>query len=150
MRFDQQFVVDATPEAVWDFLTDVPRMAGCIPGAGAPQEIDDQTYDTVVTAKIGPISARFACRVAIVDLDREKQSGVVEVSGKDVKLGGGVKARSQLQLSGSGPTTVTTESDVEVLGKIGQYGHGMVAKRADAMLESFADCFRARVVESTT
>ena len=150
MRFDQQFVVDASPDAVWDFLTDVPRMAGCIPGAGALEAIDDTTYDTVVSAKIGPITARFACRVAIIELDRDKQTGIVEVSGKDVKLGGGMKARSRLQLSGSGPTTVTIGSDVEVLGKIGQYGHGMVAKRADAMLESFADCFRARIAESNS
>jgi carbon monoxide dehydrogenase subunit G len=150
MRFEQQFAVDAPPEAVWEFLTDVPRMVGCIPGAGALQEIDSQTYDTVVTARIGPITARFACRVAIVELDREKQTGIVEVSGKDVKLGGGMKARSQLQLSGSGPTTVSIGSEVEVLGKIGQYGHGMVAKRADAMLESFADCFRARIAEGNS
>lgn len=150
MRFDQQFEVDAAPDAVWDFLTDVPRMAGCIPGAGVLQEVDDRSYDTVVTAKIGPISARFACRVAIVDLDREKRTGIVEVSGKDVKLGGGMKARSQLQLSGTGPTTVNIESDVEVLGKIGQYGHGMVAKRADAMLASFAECFRARIADSNS
>lgn len=150
MRFDQQFVVDAAPAAVWEFLTDVPRMAGCIPGAAELHEVDGQTYDTVVTAKIGPITARFACRVAIVELDREKQIGIVEVSGKDVRLGGGMKARSHLQLSGSGPTTVTIGSDVEVLGKIGQYGHGMVAKRADAMLESFADCFRARIAEGAS
>ena len=150
MQFDHQFLVDAPPEVVWDLLTDVSRMAGCIPGSGPLQEIDDRTYDTVVTAKIGPIAARFACRVAIVDLDPAKQVGVVEVTGKDVKLGGGMKARSRLQLSGVGPTIVSIRSDVEVLGKIAQYGHGMVAKRADAMLEAFAACFRARITESTS
>jgi carbon monoxide dehydrogenase subunit G len=46
----------------------------------------------------------------------------------------------------AGETVVRITSDVEVLGKIGQYGHGMIAKRAAAMLDEFAACVRARLV----
>ena len=145
MRFEHEFRVGAAPDRVWGFLTDVPRMAPCIPGATNVTQVDPTTYDATVTAKIGPISAKFGCRIAIMGLDEVARTGSVELSGKDTKLGGGVKAKMRMALVGEsdGPTMVRIESDVDIMGKIGQYGHGMIARRADAMLEEFAACVRA-------
>jgi carbon monoxide dehydrogenase subunit G len=145
MRFEHEFSVDAPADRVWSFLMDVPQMAACIPGASGVTQIDDTTYDATVTAKIGPISAKFGCRITILNLDEASRTGSVEVAGKDTKLGGGVKAKMEMSLSGdaSGPTTVRIRSDVDIMGKIGQYGHGMISKRADAMLAEFANCTRA-------
>lgn len=150
MRFEHQFEIEAPVERVWDFLMDVPQMAGCIPGASGVSQVDDTTYDATVVAKIGPISAKFGCRIAIVSLDERGRKGSVEVAGKDTKLGGGVKARMEMILSGDegGPTTVHIVSDVDIMGKIGQYGHGMIAKRADVMLADFASCTRQRLAAS--
>lgn len=150
MRFEHQFSVDATAERVWNFLMDVPRMAGCIPGASGVTAVDDTAYDATVSAKIGPISAKFGCRIAILNLDEAARTGSVEVAGKDTKLGGGVKAKMEMAFTGAetGPTTVRIVSDVDIMGKIGQYGHGMIAKRADAMLEDFATCVRQQLAAS--
>ena len=145
MRFEHEFSVDAPAERVWTFLMDVPQMAACIPGASSVTQIDDTTYDAIVTAKIGPISAKFGCRITILILDEASRTGSVEVAGKDTKLGGGVKAKMEMSLAGCNPTTVTIRSDVDIMGKIGQYGHGMIAKRADAMLADFANCARAQL-----
>ena len=145
MQFTHQFSVNAPAEAVWDFLCDVPRMAPCIPGASNVREAGPNAYDADVTAKIGPGSARFACRVTIVNLDGDERTGVVELTGKDNKLGGGVKASMQMRLESTMPTDVIITSDVDVLGKIGQYGHGMVSRRADAMLDDFASCVQAKL-----
>lgn len=145
MQFTHQFSVNAPAEAVWDFLCDVPQMAPCIPGASNVREAGPNAYDADVTAKIGPVSARFACRVTIVNLDSDERTGVVELTGKDNKLGGGVKASMQMRLESTMPTDVIITSDVDVLGKIGQYGHGMVSRRADAMLDAFASCVQAKL-----
>jgi uncharacterized protein len=147
MRLEHEFTIDAPADAVWAFLMDVPRMAACIPGASGVTEIDPTTYDATVAAKIGPITARFGCRIAVLSLDEAAKRGAVEVSGKDTKLGGGVKAKMEMSLTGdpAGPTTVRIASEVDILGKIGQYGHGMVAKRADAMLAEFAACARSAI-----
>lgn len=145
MQFTHQFSVDAPIEAVWAFLCNVPAMAPCIPGASNVRETGPGAYDADVSAKIGPVSARFACQVTIVNLNDDEYRGVVELSGKDAKLGGGVKATMQMALNSTLPTEVVITSDVDVLGKIGQYGHGMISRRADAMLDDFAECVRAKL-----
>jgi carbon monoxide dehydrogenase subunit G len=148
MRFEHEFSVDAPAERVWIFLMDVPQMAACIPGASGVTQIDDTAYDATVTAKIGPISAKFGCRITILELDDATRTGSVEVAGKDTKLGGGVKAKMAMSLAGDSPTTVIIRSDVDIMGKIGQYGHGMISKRADAMLAEFAECAREKLATS--
>jgi uncharacterized protein len=148
MRFEHEFSVDAPADRVWAFLMDVPQMAACIPGASGVTQIDDSTYDATVIAKIGPISAKFGCRITVLNLDETSRTGSVEVAGKDTKLGGGVKAKMEMSLAGDNPTTVTIRSDVDIMGKIGQYGHGMIAKRADAMLADFASCAREKLADS--
>lgn len=146
MRLDQEFVVPAPADRVWAFLMDIPAMASCIPGASDVRQLDDRTYEATVKTKIGPISASFGCKITIVELDDATHTGIVEVSGKDAKIGGGVKARMVMTLHETGDeTTVRIGSDVDILGKIGQYGHGMIGKRAAAMLDDFSACLRANL-----
>src|SRR5918994_117719 len=110
MQFTHQFSVNAEAGAVWDFLCDVPQMAPCIPGASNVRELGPNAYDADVSAKIGPVTARFACRVTIVDLNDHERTGVVELNGKDTKLGGGVKASMQMKLESTMPTDVIITS----------------------------------------
>lgn len=146
MRIEQDLVVPAPADRVWTFLMDVPAMAGCIPGASDVQEVDDTTFNATVKTKIGPVSASFGCKIVVLELDEAARTGTVEVNGRDTRIGGAVKARMTMTMTEDGEaTTVRIASDVDVLGRIGQYGHGMITKRANAMLDEFAACVRARV-----
>ncbi len=146
MKFEHSFTVDASAAETWDFLMNIPEMASCIPGASDISQIDDTTYDANVKAKIGPIGAKFACRVAIVDLNPDARTGLVELSGKDSKLGSSVKAKMNMSMAeDDGKTTVTVVTDADIMGKIGQYGHGMISKRADSMFADFTSCVQAQL-----
>ncbi len=146
MKFEHSFTVDAPADKTWDFLMNVPEMAACIPGASDIVQIDDTTYDANVKAKIGPIGAKFACRVAIDQLDPATRTGLVELTGKDSKLGSSIKAKMTMTMTEqNGQTTVSVATDADVFGKIGQYGHGMISKRADSMFEDFTSCVKTRL-----
>lgn len=146
MRLEQEFRAPVSADRVWAFLMDVPAMAQCIPGASDVAQIDDTTYQATVKTKIGPITANFGCKIVVLDLDEASHAGTVEVSGRDGRIGGGVKARMEMTMAeDGGETAVRIVTDVDILGKIGQYGHGMIAKRADAMFDDFVACARARL-----
>ena len=146
MKLEHTVEVTASRDRVWAFLMDVPAMAACIPGASDVTRIDDTTFDATVTAKIGPVSAKFGCRIVVLHLDEASGAGTVEVQGKDAKIGGGVRARMDMTLrEHPGGVAIDIVSDVDIMGRIGQYGHGMIAKRADAMLEAFSACARAKL-----
>lgn len=146
MKFHHEFTVPAGRERAWAFLMDVPGLASCIPGVENLRPAGPDLWDADVTAKIGPIAARFGCRVQVVSLDEAAGTGVVAVTGRDAKLGSGVSATMTMRLAPDGPgTRISVDSDVDVMGKIGQYGHGMFARRADAMIAELEGCARARL-----
>lgn len=146
MRIEQAFEVAAPVDRVWAFLMDVPALARCIPGASDVEQVDDTTFNATVKTRIGPVTASFGCKIVVLELDDAARTGAVEVSGRDSRIGGAVKAKMAMAVAPEGErTSVRIASDVDILGKIGQYGHGIITKRANAMFEEFAACARTQL-----
>jgi carbon monoxide dehydrogenase subunit G len=59
MKLEQTFTVDASPDVVWAALTDVARVAPCLPGAEITGEGEDGTYHGTFTMKLGPTTASY-------------------------------------------------------------------------------------------
>lgn len=55
-------------DAVWRALNDPEVLRACVPGCESFERVDDNSYDAVVTAKVGPVQARFKGRVTLEDL----------------------------------------------------------------------------------
>jgi carbon monoxide dehydrogenase subunit G len=146
MRIEQQLVFSAPAEQVWGLLADMHGLAECIPGAENVQALDPEHFALRVKVKVGPISVAFDCQVAIVRLDPSSRSGSFEISGRDSRIGAGMRAVSTFSLAEDGPvTTVALTTDTDISGKIAQYGHGIIHQRADAILQAFAECVRGRL-----
>ncbi len=58
MELTNEFQVGVPPAAAWEILTDVERIAPCMPGAQL-QEIHGDEYKGVVKVKVGPITAQY-------------------------------------------------------------------------------------------
>ena len=54
LEIAKTFVVNAAPETVWSFLTDLPRVARCLPGAAIGEKVDEKTSTGTMTIKVGP------------------------------------------------------------------------------------------------
>ena len=74
MELTNTFDVSVPIEQAWAVLTDVERIAPCLPGAQL-QEIEGDEYRGIVKVKVGPIgSAQYKGKAAFVELDEDGAS----------------------------------------------------------------------------
>ena len=85
MLIENKFEVAAPVDEVWKYITDVPRLAPCLPGAELTEVVGDGTYKGKVTTKMGPVSLRFAGTAQIVEQDEAARRMVLNASGSEEK-----------------------------------------------------------------
>ena len=145
MEITQTFVVRAAPDAVWAFLTDPHRVAGCLPGAAITDRLDERTYAGTITVKVGPVATSYRGKVTFERLDPATRTAEIVASGQDVRGKGGADMRmtSRLIERVPGETEATIVSDVRVTGILAQMGRGMIQDVSDQMFQRFTAAMSA-------
>ena len=141
------FVVKATPAAVWAFLTDVARVARCMPGAAIGERIDERTYTGTMTIKVGPVTSTYKGKVVFERLDEVARTAEVVATGQDVRGKGGADLRLTSTLKELAPneTEVTAVSRVNVSGILAQMGRGMIQDVSDQLFQIFSQKVRSEL-----
>jgi uncharacterized protein len=147
LEISKTFVVKAPPEAVWSFLTDLPRVARCLPGAAIGEKVDEKTSTGTMTVKVGPVSSSYRGKVSFERLDPVARTAEIVASGQDVRGKGGADMRltSSLKALPGGSTEVTAVSLVNVTGILAQMGRGMIQDVSDEMFQLFSERMRAEL-----
>ena len=150
MEISKTFVVKASPDAVWSFLTDIQRVAHCLPGAAIGEKLDEKTFPGTMTVKVGPVSSTYRGKVVFERLDPTARTAEIVASGQDVRGKGGADLRltSSVKARPGGETEVTAVSLVNVTGILAQMGRGMIQDVSDEMFQVFSERMRAEL-EST-
>jgi carbon monoxide dehydrogenase subunit G len=140
MTFSQACTIPVPRERLWDFLMDVPRVSRCLPGVETVRPLEGNSFQGLFRVKLGPISIGLEGKVTIEEQSREAWRAALRADATDRKLGGGIRARARMGLApaADGATTLTVETDLTVLGKIGEFGQPLIKKKADALLQEFA------------
>jgi len=141
------FEVNAAPDAVWSFLTDLPRVARCLPGAAIGDKLDEKTSSGTMTIKVGPVSSTYRGKVVFERLDPAARTAEIVATGQDVRGKGGADLRltSSLKALPGGKTEVTAVSLVNVTGMLAQMGRGMIQDVSDEMFQIFSERMRAEL-----
>ena len=139
IRIEKEFTIDAAPDAVWTFLTDPHRVAGCLPGASIAEQLDERTYAGRMTIKVGPVSTAYKGKITFERLDPGTRTAELRGAGQDVQGRGGadMKMTSRLAPTAGGGTSVSVVSEVNVTGILAQFGRGMIQDVSDQMFETF-------------
>jgi len=117
---------------------DVPRVARCVPGVEAVEAVDDRAYKGRLGVRIGPIRLTLDGTMAIEEQDHTAWRARMRADANDRRLGGGIRARLTLTLSPAADgTRLRIDTDLAVLGKIGEFGQPVIKKKADTLLEEF-------------
>ncbi|TNF65408.1 MAG: hypothetical protein EP307_00100 [Rhodobacteraceae bacterium] len=146
MQLAGAFTVAAPRLRVWEAVHDPALLALCVPGCEEAAQIGETSYRAVVKVKIGPVSARFTLVVDIVEEEAPERLRI-KAQGEEGSRASMLTAESELVLSdaGDGGTRVAWASDVNLSGRLGKYGLGLMKKKAESLSADFVTAFSRRV-----
>ena len=150
MEFENSFNVGVPVDEAWAILTDVERIAPCMPGAELTEVIDENSFKGKVSVRLGPVALTFAGDARFEDRDDEGHSARVKAQGRDAKGRGGANANVDFRLipAEDGTTTVQIRTDLQLSGSVAQYGRGvgMIKDVATQLIDRFADALHEQIV----
>jgi carbon monoxide dehydrogenase subunit G len=144
LTFTQECVIPVERERLWDFLMEVPRVGCCVPGVEGIEAVEAGAYKGSLKVQVGPIRLLLQGTILVEEQDRSAWRARMRAEANDRRLGGGIRARLSLTLApAENGTRVRIETDLAVLGKIGEFGQPIIKKKADTLLEEFARNLRS-------
>ena len=125
-------------EKAWDFLIDINKFSTCLPGIDEINQIDDRTFDGIISAAVGPISGKFNFRSTIVE-SQPPQQMIVRTEGMDTVTKSTVNADMTVDLRRVSETEsqMDYKADVKIKGRLGILGDMVLRATATLILEEF-------------
>ena len=140
MELNDTFEVAHPIGAVWDVLTDVERIAPCLPGAQLTGS-DGDVHEGLVKVKVGPISSQYKGKASITERDDDAHRLLMSASGRDTRGAGNASAEITVALESMSDTStrVSVHTDLTITGKVAQFGRGVLADVSRKLMGQFAD-----------
>jgi carbon monoxide dehydrogenase subunit G len=140
MDLNHEFVVNVPVAEAWAILTDLERIAPCLPGAQLT-EVEGDTYRGQVKIKVGPILAQFKGQASFVSRDDAAHKATLKGEGRDTTGKGNASAMITAELTSVTPasTKCTVHTDLSISGKVAQFGRGALADVSDKLLAQFSE-----------
>lgn len=141
MKFTQSAQIPVAREPLWNFLMDVPKVAQSLPGVESVSKIDDASYAGALKVRVGPISLNLQGKIIVEEQNKEAWRATLRAEAKDRMAAGAVNGKTSMMLKelGANQTELCVETEVNILGKIGEFGQPIIRKKADAMLKEFVE-----------
>jgi carbon monoxide dehydrogenase subunit G len=126
MDLNHEFVVNVPIDQAWQILTDLERIAPCLPGAQLT-EIEGDTYRGQVKIKVGPILAQFKGQASFVSRDDNAHKATLKGEGRDTTGKGNASAMITAELTSITPTSTkcTVHTDLSISGKVAQFSENL-------------------------
>jgi len=141
MELTGEYRIPATRQNVWDALNDPDVLKQCIDGCEELSKSSDTEFVAKVTAKVGPVRAKFSGKVMLSDLDPPNG---YKISGEGQGgVAGFAKGSAKVVLTEDASHTILSyTADAEVGGKLASVGsrlvEGVAKKQADDFFGKFS------------
>jgi carbon monoxide dehydrogenase subunit G len=146
MELTNEFHVSVPIDVAWAVLTDLERVAPCMPGAEL-QEVEGDEYRGIVKVKVGPITAQYKGTAKFIEKDDEHHRAVLLAEGRDTRGQGNASATVTAEATpDKDGTTVSIVTELTITGKVAQFGRSVMADVSAKMLGEFADRLEADVL----
>lgn len=146
MDLNNEFDVAAPIEQAWNVLTDLERIAPCLPGAQL-LEVEGDEYRGVVKVKVGPVVAQYKGRAVFVERDDANHRAVLSADGRDTRGQGNASATIEANLTPTDAGThVVVATNLKVSGKVAQFGRGVMVDVSSKLMAQFVENLETTVL----
>lgn len=146
MLIKNSFEVTQPLEKVWEFFTDIPQVAACLPGAELTEDLGDDKYGGRVGVRMGPVKLQFNGTAKILERDEAAKRVVVDASGADERGRGQASMLVTATLAATARgTKIGLDQDLQLSGAAAQYGRGMIADVTSVLMGQFATNMQNRI-----
>lgn len=144
MEMTGEQLVPASQEETWKALNDTEILKACIAGCESIEPAGENAYTVLMTARVGPVSAKFKGKLALNDINPPNSYSIAfEGQGG---VAGFAKGGAQVQLApAEGGTKLTYTAKANVGGKLAQIGSRLVDAAAQKVANDFFAAFNARL-----
>ena len=134
-----EFTVNRPIDEAWPIICDLERIAPCLPGAQL-EEIEGDVYRGRVKVKLGPITAQFKGEAQMVERDDDAHTAKMHAKGRDTGGRGNAEADISATAQSLSPTSTkcTVIADLNISGKVAQFGRGTMNDVSKKLMDQFA------------
>ena len=149
MHIEQSFAVRADPDRTFAFLLDVNQVASCIPGVSSVEARGTDTFLGTLRVKVGPIGVTYRGTATITARDPVARRATVSAEGTEGVGAGRVRAMAVMTVvpEGSGSLVAMT-TELEIAGRLAQFGRGIIEGVAKRIVGQMADCIRKQLEDA--
>ena len=151
-KIEERFEVKAPVESVWKYLIDPQRVVACLPGAELIEQQDDHTFLGAIKVKVGPLSMSYKGQARFTEIN--EQAHQVRMVGDAREVGGSgstkVSMLSTVSPLAGGGSEVLVNADIDLIGKIVQFGRGMIEEVSRQMFRQFSNCVKQQLEVADT
>jgi hypothetical protein len=146
MQIENSLKIDAPPDRVYEFLLDVNRVVGCVPGAELSEVVDADTFKGKVKIKVGPVTVSYNGIARITSRDAATRAATIQAEGKETTGSGSAQATTVMSVVEEGAgSTVTFATDFTVVGRIAQFGRGIMEDVSRHLVGQMGECIRQKL-----
>jgi len=148
MEMSGEQLIPAPQAATWTALNDPEILKACVPGCESIELTGENQYQVQMTARIGPVAAKFKGKLALSDIVApDSYSIAFEGQGGVAGFGkGGAQVQlAPVEIDGRPGTKLTYQVKASVGGKLAQIGSRLVDAAAKKLSEDFFKAFNEKV-----
>ena len=143
MEMTGEQLIALPQQATWDALNDTAVLMDCIPGCDSIDKQSDNEYLLTMTAKVGPVSAKFKGKMTLLDV-QAPDAYTLQFEGQG-GVAGFAKGEARVSLAPEGDGTRLSYSvKASIGGKLAQVGARLIDGVAKKMAEQFFTAFNKR------
>ena len=147
-QIEETFEILAPVDTVWAFFMDPQRVVECMPGAKLEEVADERTFIGNIGLKVGFVAVSYKMRVRFTEIDHEAHFARIEAEGQEGTKGGGVARGTMTSTSRAlldGGTEVKFAVDMELTGRMIEYGKGMIRSVSRQITKKFIKCAKSKL-----